>query len=41
MDLSNKIAAMKKNALHTTGGGSDGGTGCREGIIPGTHDLPL
>ena len=35
MDISDKISAMKQNALHTTVGGSGGGTASHKGIIPG------
>ena len=35
VELSDKISAMKQNALHTTVGGSGGGTASHKGIIPG------
>ena len=41
MEVSDKIAAMKHNVPHTTGGGSGGGAASREGITPMTRDLPL
>ena len=41
MELSDKIAVMKQNALHTTGGVSGGGLASCEGSVMGTRYLPL